>query len=53
MPLGNLNWRRSTHSGPNGGECVELASVPDATGARALTAAPMAATAWNWPPSPA
>ncbi|NVI86722.1 DUF397 domain-containing protein [Actinomadura sp. BRA 177] len=26
MPLENLNWRRSTHSGPNGGECVELAS---------------------------
>jgi hypothetical protein len=29
MPLQNLNWRRSTHSGPNGGDCVELASVPD------------------------
>ncbi|MGW5416810.1 DUF397 domain-containing protein [Actinomadura geliboluensis] len=29
MDLTNAKWRRSSHSGPNGGECVELASVPD------------------------
>ncbi|NVI86721.1 DUF397 domain-containing protein [Actinomadura sp. BRA 177] len=27
MPLENLNWRRSTHNGPNGGNCVELAGL--------------------------
>ncbi|GAA0543011.1 DUF397 domain-containing protein [Actinomadura livida] len=30
MDLTQAKWRRSTHSGPNGGECVELA---DAAGA--------------------
>ncbi len=29
MPLENLNSHISTHSGENGGNCVELASVPD------------------------
>lgn len=27
MDLTNAKWRKSTHSGPNGGECVELADV--------------------------
>ncbi|RKS70939.1 uncharacterized protein DUF397 [Actinomadura pelletieri DSM 43383] len=27
MDLTNVKWRKSTHSGPNGGECVELADV--------------------------
>ncbi|MEV4006687.1 DUF397 domain-containing protein [Actinomadura sp. NPDC049753] len=30
MDLTSAKWRKSTHSGPNGGECVELA---DAAGA--------------------
>ncbi|WP_356948774.1 DUF397 domain-containing protein [Actinomadura geliboluensis] len=29
MPLENVNWRRSTYSASNGGDCVELASIPD------------------------
>jgi hypothetical protein len=24
------NWRKSSYSGPNGGECVEIASTPAA-----------------------
>ena len=24
------NWRKSSYSGPNGGECVEVASMPAA-----------------------
>ncbi|TMQ81282.1 DUF397 domain-containing protein [Actinomadura soli] len=27
MDLRNIKWRKSTHSGPNGGECVEVADV--------------------------
>ncbi|MFE9106436.1 DUF397 domain-containing protein [Actinomadura geliboluensis] len=34
MPLENLNWRKSTHSGPNGGNCVELAAVTGAIAVR-------------------
>lgn len=30
MPLENLNWRRSSRSGENGGNCVELADVTGA-----------------------
>ncbi|MFG2088925.1 MULTISPECIES: DUF397 domain-containing protein [unclassified Spirillospora] len=30
MDLTNAKWRKSTHSGPNGGECVELADVAGA-----------------------
>ncbi|MFB4305276.1 DUF397 domain-containing protein [Actinomadura sp. GTD37] len=30
MPLQNLNWRKASRSGENGGDCVELAGVPDA-----------------------
>ncbi|SFP04680.1 DUF397 domain-containing protein [Actinomadura madurae] len=32
MDLKNAKWRKSSHSGPNGGNCVELA---DATGTAA------------------
>ena len=31
MDLTNAKWRKSTHSGPNGGECVELADVAGAS----------------------
>ncbi|GAA2269586.1 DUF397 domain-containing protein [Actinomadura luteofluorescens] len=27
MDLTNLTWRRASHSGPNGGNCVELAGL--------------------------
>jgi uncharacterized protein DUF397 len=27
MDLTNLNWRKASHSGENGGDCVELANV--------------------------
>lgn len=30
MDLTNAKWHKSTHSGPNGGECVELADVAGA-----------------------
>jgi hypothetical protein len=33
MDLTNAKWRKSTHSGPNGGECVELADAAGAAGA--------------------
>ncbi|GAA2433224.1 hypothetical protein GCM10010191_54230 [Actinomadura vinacea] len=23
-----INWRKSSHSGPTGGECIEVASLP-------------------------
>nr|BFE30382.1 hypothetical protein GCM10010200_026330 [Actinomadura rugatobispora] len=29
-----INWRKSSHSGPTGGECVELASMPRAIAIR-------------------
>ncbi|RKS79682.1 uncharacterized protein DUF397 [Actinomadura pelletieri DSM 43383] len=29
MPLENLNWRKSSYTTSNGGNCVELASVRD------------------------
>ncbi|MFI0352850.1 DUF397 domain-containing protein [Actinomadura sp. 9N407] len=28
MELNNGQWRKSSHSGGNGGECVELAGLP-------------------------
>jgi hypothetical protein len=28
MDLKNAKWRRSSHSGPNGGNCVEVAGLP-------------------------
>jgi hypothetical protein len=28
MDLTNAEWRKSTHSGSNGGDCVELAGAP-------------------------
>ncbi|GAA2636324.1 DUF397 domain-containing protein [Actinomadura fulvescens] len=28
------NWRKSSHSGGNGGECVEVASLPHAVAIR-------------------
>lgn len=34
MDLTNAKWRKSTHSGPNGGECVELAGVAGAVAVR-------------------
>ncbi|NED53283.1 DUF397 domain-containing protein, partial [Micromonospora aurantiaca] len=36
MDLTNAKWRTSTHSGPNGGECVELADVARVAGASAV-----------------
>ena len=27
--LSNVTWRKSSHSGGNGGECVEVALLPD------------------------
>ncbi|WP_067806621.1 DUF397 domain-containing protein [Actinomadura formosensis] len=29
MNLKNAHWRKSSHSGSNAAECVELASIPD------------------------
>lgn len=29
--LSDLTWRKSSYSGGNGGECVEVAVLPDAT----------------------
>lgn len=34
MNVNNLIWRKSTHSGTNGGDCVEVADLPD--GGRAV-----------------
>jgi hypothetical protein len=28
MDLSGARWRKSSHSGDNGGQCVELASLP-------------------------
>ena len=33
MDLTNAKWRRSSYSGPNGGNCVELADVAGAADA--------------------
>ena len=33
MDLTNAKWRRSSYSGPNGGNCVELADVAGVAGA--------------------
>lgn len=32
--LSRAVWRKSTHSGGNGGECVEVAITPDVVGIR-------------------
>ncbi len=29
-----MNWRKSSYSGPNGGECVEVARTVEVTGVR-------------------
>ncbi|MGI5205414.1 DUF397 domain-containing protein [Spirillospora sp. CA-108201] len=34
MDLTSAKWRKSTRSGPNGGECVELAEVTGAVAVR-------------------
>jgi hypothetical protein len=34
MDVNNPIWRKSTHSGTNGGNCVEVAELPD--GGRAV-----------------
>ncbi|TYB48629.1 DUF397 domain-containing protein [Actinomadura chibensis] len=34
MDLTNASWRKSSYTGPNGGECVELASMPDVVAVR-------------------
>jgi hypothetical protein len=34
MDLNELHWRKASHSASNGGECVELASAPDAIAVR-------------------
>ncbi|QFG22651.1 DUF397 domain-containing protein [Actinomadura sp. WMMB 499] len=34
MDLTRAVWRKSSYTGPNGGECVELASVPDTVAVR-------------------
>jgi Domain of unknown function (DUF397) len=28
-PLDNITWRKSSYSGSNGGDCVEVAVLPD------------------------
>ncbi|MBE1530183.1 DUF397 domain-containing protein [Actinomadura algeriensis] len=38
MNLTNAKWRKSTHSGPNGGECVELADVASAAAGASVVA---------------
>jgi hypothetical protein len=32
--LASLTWRKSSYSGPNGGDCVEVAVTDDVTGVR-------------------
>ncbi|TMR05422.1 DUF397 domain-containing protein [Actinomadura soli] len=34
MDLTKADWRKSSYTGPNGGDCVELASVPDMVSVR-------------------
>ncbi|QKG23078.1 DUF397 domain-containing protein [Actinomadura verrucosospora] len=34
MDLNNVSWRKSSHSTNNGGDCVELAALPNAVAAR-------------------
>ena len=34
MDLTRAVWRKSSYTGPNGGECVELASVPESVAVR-------------------
>ncbi|MFV2178398.1 DUF397 domain-containing protein [Actinomadura sp. LOL_016] len=34
MDQSGATWRKSSYSGPNGGNCVELASLPGAVGVR-------------------
>lgn len=34
MDLNNVQWRKSSHSGGTGGECVELAALPGSVGVR-------------------
>ncbi|MFD0899079.1 DUF397 domain-containing protein [Actinomadura sediminis] len=34
MDLSNATWRKSTYTGSNGGNCVELAALPGAVGVR-------------------
>lgn len=36
MDLINATWRKSSHSGPNGGECIELAGLAGVAGAVAV-----------------
>lgn len=34
MDLSNAQWRKSSRSGSNGGDCVELTGLPDAVALR-------------------
>ncbi|TDB87076.1 DUF397 domain-containing protein [Actinomadura sp. KC216] len=34
MDVTRVVWRKSSYTGPNGGDCVELASVPDMVAVR-------------------
>ncbi|MCW2900130.1 MAG: hypothetical protein JWO67_2395 [Streptosporangiaceae bacterium] len=34
MDLNGLRWRKSSHSGDNGGQCVEVASLPGVVAVR-------------------
>ncbi|TDC53014.1 DUF397 domain-containing protein [Actinomadura sp. KC345] len=34
MDLSNATWRKASHSGENGGNCVELAGLPGAVAVR-------------------
>ncbi|TDC44977.1 DUF397 domain-containing protein [Actinomadura sp. KC345] len=34
MDLNTTTWRKSSHSGSTGGECVELAALPEGVGVR-------------------
>ncbi|MFH0241798.1 DUF397 domain-containing protein [Streptomyces sp. HK10] len=36
---GELSWAKSSHSGPNGGDCVEVAAGPEAVYVRDSKAA--------------
>jgi hypothetical protein len=34
MDLNTITWRKSSHSGGTGGECIELAALPEGVGVR-------------------
>lgn len=34
MDISNVNWRKASYSGANGGDCVEVAAIPTAIAVR-------------------